>query len=1083
HDAMSGIYPPDINFNMYWDDTPQKLDRFLRILNVSDYIVISSNRQWGSLPRLPERFPMTTVYYRNLLGCPAEKDIVWCYRVAQPGSFQGNLGYDLVKVFQSNPSIGPVQINDQFAEEAFTVYDHPKVMIFKKNAAYNAQRVANLLGAVDFSKVIRVPPLKAPSRPTDLMLPTDREAEQLAGGTWSQIFDTQALQNRFQLVGVAVWYLSVFLLGLFIYPFLRLAFPGLSDKGYPLARATGLLVLSYLVWLAGSVAPFQLPFTRLTISAALALIALTGSLLAYNQRTELRQELRQRGKYFLIVEGVALAFFLVDLLVRFGNPDLWHPYKGGEKPMDFSYFNAVLKSSSFPPYDPWFAGGYLNYYYYGFVLVGVLVKWLGIVPAFAYNLILPTIFTLIGLGAFSIAWNLYSAVGKGAFGKTLPKAEPDYPPKVGGQYLPALPTDGPVAQFALGGESALAAVGPPAVGQTSSISDQRAVAGYRPQSTFQPEGFQPLPFDLKPVWVGLAGALGMVVLGNLGVVRMIFQGWEKLAAPGGIIENAGLLTRWVWAVRGFFLALGGQPLPYGIDNWYWDPSRVMPPGDYAITEFPSFTVLYADPHAHLFALPLALLALAFALAVILGGGRWRNMLGVAAGFGLGGLAIGALRPTNTWDFPTYLALGVVAVAYTLYSNFTPSPRLRRLLPFLADLPESFLRLLVALGGVALLVLLSFVFFEPYARWYGLGYSSIELWKDVRTPVNSYLTHWGLFLFVIVSWMTWETRDWMAKTPLSALRKLEPYQELIWGLAALLVAAVGSLLLLRIAIAWIVLPLAVWALALILRPGQADAKRFVLFIVGTGLVLTLMVELIVLKGDIGRQNTVFKFYLQVWTLFAVSAAAALGWLLLALPEWLPKWRSAWKVALAALVIGAALYPLIAGMAKVKDRMVSTAPHTLDGMLYMNYATYDWQGTMDLSQDYRAILWMEENVQGSPVIVEANLRDLYRWGSRFSIYTGLPGVVGWEWHQQQQRALVPGTWISSRIQEIDDFYTTTDLEAARSFLRKYGVRYIIVGQLEHNHYPGPGLDKFPAANGVLWSEVYRDGDTAIYEVKGN
>jgi len=135
---------------------------------------------------------------------------------------------------------------------------------------------------------------------------------------------------------------------------------------------------------------------------------------------------------------------------------------------------------------------------------------------------------------------------------------------------------------------------------------------------------------------------------------------------------------------------------------------------------------------------------------------------------------------------------------------------------------------------------------------------------------------------------------------------------------------------------------------------------------------------------------------------------------------------------------------------------------------------------LSQDARAIRWMQENVQGSPVIVEANLRDLYRWGARFSIYTGLPDVVGWEWHQQQQRASLPPSWVSNRIQEIDDFYNTTDLGAAKSFLQKYGARYIIVGQLERNQYPGPGLDKFEAANGVLWKEVFRDGNTVIYEV---
>ncbi|HEX9029448.1 MAG TPA: DUF2298 domain-containing protein, partial [Anaerolineales bacterium] len=542
HDAMSGIYPPDINFNMYWDDNSQKLDRFFRILNESDYIVISSNRQWGSLPRIPERFPMTTLYYRNLLGCPAEKDIVWCYRVAQPGSFQGNLGYDLVKVFQSDPSIGPVRINDQFAEEAFTVYDHPKVMVFKKNQAYNAQQVASLLGSVDFSKVIRVPPLKAPAHPTDLMLPTDRETEQLAGGTWSQIFDPQALQNRYPFVGVIVWYLSVFLLGLFIYPFLRLAFPGLPDKGYPLARTAGLLVLSYLVWLGGSVAPFTLPFTRLTISAALALIALAGSLLAYNQRADLRQELQQRGKYFLIVEGVALAFFLVDLLVRFGNPDLWHPFKGGEKPMDFSFFNAVLKSSSFPPYDPWFAGGYLNYYYYGFVLVGVLVKWLGIVPAIAYNLILPTVFTLIGLGAFSIAWNLYSAAGRKVGGNKPLMAGSGNPTETGSSYISGPPVDRPVLQISSAGEAALV-IGSAAPGQATPLIEQPA-AGQRAESVHQSEGYRPAVFDLKPFWAGLAGAVGMAALGNLGTVRMIFQGWEKLAAPGGVIENAGLLTRW-----------------------------------------------------------------------------------------------------------------------------------------------------------------------------------------------------------------------------------------------------------------------------------------------------------------------------------------------------------------------------------------------------------------------------------------------------------------------------------------------------------------------------------------------------------
>jgi YYY domain-containing protein len=525
-------------------------------------------------------------------------------------------------------------------------------------------------------------------------------------------------------------------------------------------------------------------------------------------------------------------------------------------------------------------------------------------------------------------------------------------------------------------------------------------------------------------------------------------------------------------------------LPYGIGDWYWLPSRAIPaPGDVEpITEFPFFTVLYADLHAHLLALPITLLALAFALAVVLGMGRWKGFFGAATGFLLGGLAIGVLRPTNTWDFYTYLALGCVAVGYTFWKYYQPGESRGTIsLPTIHKLPILSQRFLAAAGGISLLVFLSLLLFKPFSDWYALGYNKVDLWKYSHTMLSAYLVHWGVFLFLIVSWMIWETRDWLASTPLSSLRKLEPYKLLIqFALLVLLLLVVG-LLLLKVGIAWLVLPLAAWAGVLLLRPGISDAKRFVLFLVGTGLVLTLMVEVIVLLGDIGRMNTVFKFYLQVWTLFSISAAASLGWLIPALPVWRPGWRVAWQVVLVVLVASAALYPLMATMAKIQDRMTSLAPHTLDGMAYMRYAEYadDW-GIMDLSQDYRAIRWMQENVLGSPVIVEANLRNLYRWGSRFSIYTGLPGVVGWEWHQQQQRAVLPGNWVSDRIAEVDNFYQTTDLQQALDFLRKYNVRYIILGQQERGHYPGEGLNKFEAANGMLWKDVYRDGDTVIYEV---
>lgn len=1011
YDGYGGIYPRDLNFNMYWDDNPEKLERFVRIMNESDYITISSNRQWGTLPRIPERFPMTSVYYRALLGCPADQDLVECYNVAEPGMFAGKLGFELIKTFTSEPSLGPIRLNDQFAEEAFTVYDHPKVFIFRKTSDYSEERARQILGSVDFNRIIRKPPLKYSSHPEDLMLPEPRLQEQQEGGTWSALFNPDSPLNRSQPLAALAWYLSVALLGLIVYPVLHLALPGLDDRGYPLARTAGMLLLSYLVWLAGS---FRIPFTRTTISLAIGLLALIGGVLAYWQRGELIARLRSRPRYFLIVEGLSLLFFLAFLVVRLYNPDLWHPAKGGEKPMDFSYFNAVLKSTSFPPYDPWYAGGYLNYYYYGFMVVGVLVKWLGITPAVAYNLILPTLFSLIAMGAFSLAWNLAQKANPS-------RVDPD-----------------------------------------KSLQDR-----------------------LSPYVPSISAALGMAVLGNLGTVKMISQGLQKLGAPGGMIDEANIFTRLGWALAGFSKLAHGMTLPYGVGDWYWNPSRIIPAmGDVEpITEFPYFTVLYADLHAHLIALPLALLALGFMFAIILGNARWRGWLGGAAWFLLAGLSIGALRPTNTWDLPLYLALGVIAVVYAVWSN-TPETLPAGSASWWGSLPFRARRLFASLGAGTLLVALALLLFQPYVYWYALGYTKINLWRGPHTPFSAYLNHWGLFLVVIVPWMVWETRDWLAKTPLSALHRLAPYRgSIIFLILVLFTVTAGLLFGLDISVAWFVLPLAAWAGVLILRPGQPDAKRIVLFLVGSGLMLTLMVEVIVLVGDIGRMNTVFKFYLQVWTVLAVSASAALAWLVPAVDDWIPGWRWAWQIAFVLLVGAASLFTMQATMAKIEDRMVENGPVTLDGMAFMPLATYtDEWGVMDLGQDYEAIRWLQQNVTGSPVIVEANLRNLYRWGSRDTIYTGLPGVVGWEWHEQQQRTAIPGTWITERIFEIDNFYLTGDLQQAADFLRKYNVQYIIVGQQERGHYPGPGLDKFEQANGSLWREVFRNEGTVIYQVIG-
>ena len=1002
YDPYGGIYQGGLNFELYWNDNEEKLERFITTIDQAEYILITSSRQWATTTRVPERYPLTTEYYRQLMGCPAEITIEECYNRAEPGTYQGSLGFELIETFQSNPSLGAWDINDQPAEEAFTVYDHPKVFIFQKEADFSLAEVSAILSAVDLNKVIHITPKQADKLPGDLLLPTDRLAEQRAGGTWSDIFNTQSLQNRSQLVAAILWYVAVFFLGILVYPLLRHLLPGLSEAGYPLARTFGLLLLSYLVWLAGSAG---IPFVRMTILVVISLMAGVGIYLAYRDREELLQKWNESKRFFIAVEILALGLFILALLIRFGNPDLWHPWKGGERPMDFSYFNAVIKSTTFPPYDPWFAGGYINYYYFGFVFVGVLTKFLGIMPSLAYNLILPTLFMMIGLGAFTIVWNL------------------------------------------LGGNS-------------------------------KKDHYKDLPYI-----GGLAGVLGMAVFGNLGVLRMVFQGIQRLASGGINVIEGSFFQRIKWTALGLVELLKTPTLHYRLDEWYWNPSRVIGAEHGGpITEFPFFTFLYGDPHAHLIALPLTLLALAWIVSIIKSS---RSGKSIKTGYLprittalFGALAVGVLRPTNTWDFFPYLALGSAVILYSWWKE-------REQEGYCWQGPA------IQLG---VFILFAFLTFQPYDYWYGEGYTSIQVWFGSHTPLNDYLIHWGLFLLIIVSWMAAESIDWMASTPVSALRNLVKIRELI--IASLLVMLVimvslgvslehpfkiGDVTLIGtgVHVVWLALPLMAWALVLLLRPGQDLMKGFVLFLIGTGLAITLMVELVYVEGDIGRMNTVFKFYLQAWTLFAVSAAAAFSWLAGSLRKLESPLKTVWQGLFYILLISAAFYPLMGSVAKIKDRMAKEAPPSLDGMSYMAYATYyDLDTNLDLSKDYAAIRWMQENVPGSPVIVEANQVE-YHWGTRYTVYTGLPGVVGWNWHQRQQRTLTPHDWVYTRVEEVNAFYDTVDLQEARDFLEKYQVSYIILGQLERAKYLPEGIAKFEEGEGALWQVVYQDNETTIYQ----
>jgi YYY domain-containing protein len=476
-------------------------------------------------------------------------------------------------------------------------------------------------------------------------------------------------------------------------------------------------------------------------------------------------------------------------------------------------------------------------------------------------------------------------------------------------------------------------------------------------------------------------------------------------------------------------------------------------------------------------LPLQVLALGWSVAIALQSPKPKSKPSawweISLQWLVGGLAIGVLRATNTWDWPTYLVIGALAVAFQVYRQHSHFD--------LRTIGQALIK-------IAILIAISTIAFWPFATNYGVGYSSVSLWPGSFTHVRNYLTIYGLFLFLVITFLIIEFRTWTKTWTREDLRKFEP---LAIPLLIALVLYVILLVLLFIRGYWIapiVLTLIVSAGLLGLRPGIDPARRIVLILISAALGLTLLVEIVVLEGDIGRMNTVFKFYMQVWIILSVAAGVAAVWSWENIRHRQPA-RKVWQAALLFLVFLAALYPFLATQAKWQIRMSKDAPNTLDGMAFMPYVQYrdtNYAGesvTISLANDYEALRWMQSNIEGSPIVAEAHSSNPYRSiANRVTMYTGLPAIVGWDWHQRQQRAVLPGSMISNRIDDVDTLYITPDIEQALDILRQYNVGYIYVGELERTYYRPEGINKFQqmAGSGLL-EVVYQDNAVTIYKVK--
>ena len=994
---------------VYETDTPHKFDGLAADLARADYILFYSNRLYGTITRLPERYPVTSAYYRLLFG--------------------GELGYQLANVETAYPNLAGVTLVDDtygrpglpkpkgqelppglninlgYADESFSAYDHPKGLIFENVERFDADTIRS-----------RILDAAGDPKPVGLLLSEDDLRAQRAGGTWTDIVKPDGIGSKMPVIA---WLVVMQLMALAILPVALAVFRSLPDRGYLLAKLLGILVVSLVAWMLASLQWMAFSFGAVVVG--IGAVALASCVVLVFTWSSFWSFFRERWRVIAICELVFIVAFLAFVAVRMANPDLWHQWQGGEKPMDTAYLNAVLKSSFMPPYDPWYAGGYLNYYYWGQFIVASFIHMTGIDTAVAVNLAVPMFFALTVGGAFSVVYNLAEGA-RARLSQRPAHRVPDEP--------------------SLKGASA---------------------------------------FAWSPVLAGVAAALFVTVIGNL----------------DGAIQS----------LENLFSFLLNEPLR---EFDFWRSSRLMPPDPPGneITEFPFFTFLFADLHAHLMALPFTILVVGVALAVVLRARDSERGSGRLASMGWGmidvaqvavlGVAVGALRPLNTWDYPTYLLLSMAAV---LLAGVLRNGGLNLLVMFEA-----------AVKGV-LIFLIGFLVFLPYHVNYETAFSSIEGTTN-QTVLWQFLLIAGLFVFVIGSFVVTESRSWLfdlgrivwrpfsklVAVPIrlgqsevtgSHLNRIGSVRLTLVVLGLCLIGLVVVLKLVEItgSTTPFVFALLVLALATAVRivfSSRPDAPQtvFALLLALTAFCIVIGVDIYRIEGDIERMNTVFKFYLQVWVLLALASAYMLwrfwhgrsGSL-----DSLPKGKKVWLGCLAVLLVCVSVYPVLGTHDRLGVRFDTTIPLTLDGMAFMRdgqeYA--DRRGPIDLTADYEAIRWIQQNVEGSPVMLEG-VTPTYRWGGRVSIYTGLPNIAGWEWHQEQQRLNYRET-VDQRIRQVARIYNTPSPQEALDIMRKYGVEYVYLGKVERLYYDPTGLAKFDTGLDGALEQVYENRDVRIFRVR--
>lgn len=690
--------------------------------------------------------------------------------------------------------------------------------------------------------------------------------------------------------------------------------------------------------------------------------------------------------------------------------------------MDEGIIAGLVRSPHLPPNDVWYSGFSINYYYYAHFTITTPGKLIGQSPSIIFNTGLAIFFGLTAVNLFGVTSNIVAWARHARRQRLNPTSAPTQAP-------------GPAA----------------------------------PASQNFPALLGATPYGLASLAMG-------VLFGNLASAG---QWWTDLRTASA---------------------------PY---DWF-APSRVIPS---TINEFPAFSFLLSDFHAHVLTLAFTILAVGVAFNLLLehdGTGLRAFGRGWQIPFTLlvSALALGQLFAMNGWDLPTYLGLALVAIVLQQWFAHKRSFEMAYVLDVIIT--------------CLVLIALTFLLFLPFYSSYIVPVGGIGLVKPAdRSAFPLELLIYGFFLFVFVSLLIFSAWRKPLFGPARDTGGRHPGRRaVLLGILAILVLDLVILLLLHNSQSFVVLGnIALAGVVLCWYHREDHALAFTLLLGTLAFALVAGCEIIYLRdlfeSSYPRMNTVFKFYFQAWTLLSLACGAGLFFIGEQLRQ---SWSRAghgqqglagqvqaiaalpWAVCLSALVVASLIYPLVAPAARLSTynprthTMGMTPTWSLDGLTYLqNCRPPDIYPTMDsdppafcqydVTQDYAALRWINEHIQGDPIIVEAaNASDEdYSLNALVSSFTGLPTLMGWPGHEVQWR----NGWLQNpaniasfnqRLADIATIYTSPDPQTVLNLLHFYHAQYLYVGAMEYANYSQANLRRF----GSFLQRIYEKNSVAIYKV---